>query len=529
MESIRPPSSVTKMPKCTRITNNKQRRPWTVEEWGTAIVALLHVPVFTILLSLIVLMIGLLGWAGKAIQTLFALYFVYCLFDNSPRNGSNNYTTRWLSPRFRNWIRHYPPFHTVARYFPVTLHKSTDLDPKRAHIFCYHPHGVLAMGCNTALNTNGCNFDAVFPQIQRFGVTLNLVFRIPFFRDWLLWLGFISADRVSLSQTLQQGHSVVLVSGGALEALYAHPDQMILLGQHRRGFLKLALDCNALLVPCIGFGENRIFATWIPPLQQTTRNSSSLGTTTTGDSQPTNHGMDGGVVEDILLQTTRTTALRDDGVASWAGGDMDQRQYGKNGSANPSQDDERGTTTPAGSSNCNRSSSTTSSRCNSTHTENDTTARTKLNSERNTPLQDSLTSLQHRYREDIEDPQQPMQLWHRWLHRGQHLWTRWTSFSIPIVTSWWPIQTPIHVVVGEPLDWKMIMRGNIAATSNSTDNSEMKTVMETATTTMIDEYTIPPEAVLLDELHRLYWKSVQDLYDAHKANYGFQDIPLQFR
>jgi hypothetical protein len=91
-------------------------------------------------------------------------------------------------------------------------------------------------------------------------VTLNASFLAPIFREWVLLQGFISANRKTLLKTLQE-QSVVLVPGGAKEALYAHPGTLKLVLKDRMGFIKLAMDSNVSVIPCIGFGENEIFDT----------------------------------------------------------------------------------------------------------------------------------------------------------------------------------------------------------------------------------------------------------------------------
>ena len=195
-------------------------------------------------------------------RTLLLLYLVYCFLDPSPQNGRGH--GKRLSPQAHEWIRSNYGFGCVARFFPIRLHKTADLDPKQAYILCYHPHGVISMGAITALCTNGCGFNEVFPGLRRFGITLNVTFVVPLFREWLLAQGFISSNKATLTRELQAGNSLVLIAGGATEALLAHPDLMSLVGQNRRGFCKLAVENGAQLVPCLGFGENKAFQTFVP-------------------------------------------------------------------------------------------------------------------------------------------------------------------------------------------------------------------------------------------------------------------------
>lgn len=79
----------------------------------------------------------------------------------------------------------------------------------------------------------------------------------------MLAVGFISANKATLKSTLESGKSIVLVAGGAAEALKAEPDTMKLYLQKRKGFVRLALETSKPLIPCIGFGENEIFHTLV--------------------------------------------------------------------------------------------------------------------------------------------------------------------------------------------------------------------------------------------------------------------------
>lgn len=51
----------------------------------------------------------------------------------------------------------------------------------------------------------------------------------------------------------------VLMVGGAQEALLAFPNRYKFILKHRKGFIRLAIQNGASLVPAIAFGENNIF------------------------------------------------------------------------------------------------------------------------------------------------------------------------------------------------------------------------------------------------------------------------------
>ena len=54
-------------------------------------------------------------------------------------------------------------------------------------------------------------------------------------------------------------HTLYETTGGAKESLEAHPGLMKLYLAKRKGFVKVALENGATLVPVFGFGENELF------------------------------------------------------------------------------------------------------------------------------------------------------------------------------------------------------------------------------------------------------------------------------
>lgn len=221
-------------------------------------------------------------YGGTIVRGLLLVYMAFILLDPTPSQGGSNY--RWLSYETIEWVRSWPTFWSSTAYFPAILHKTQDLEPtlsnttttttqrqSQPYLFAYHPHGVIGMGVNCTLNTNCAGFRELFPGIRRWGVTLREAFFLPIIREYILAAGFISADKTALRTKLAQGDSVVLLVGGAAEALYAQPGRFTLYLQKRKGFIKLALETGAAIVPCLGFGENDAFDTYVPDAGQDKR------------------------------------------------------------------------------------------------------------------------------------------------------------------------------------------------------------------------------------------------------------------
>ncbi|KAF8386096.1 hypothetical protein PRIPAC_75238, partial [Pristionchus pacificus] len=100
-------------------------------------------------------------------------------------------------------------------------------------------------------------------------------FWFPLCREWLMLHGVINCSRESLqprcgvkdndvicSNVLGRsgkGQAAVLVVGGAEESLDAHPGKYVIMLSRRKGFIKIAIETGAFLVPCFAFGENDIY------------------------------------------------------------------------------------------------------------------------------------------------------------------------------------------------------------------------------------------------------------------------------
>ncbi|RMZ89102.1 hypothetical protein DV736_g3670, partial [Chaetothyriales sp. CBS 134916] len=187
-------------------------------------------------------------------------YLIYTfLFSDAQSNGT-------LSRR-SDFIRRSNVWAAFASYFPMRLHRTTELEPTRKYIFGYHPHGIISHGAFASFATEALGFAELFPGITNSLLTLDSNFRIPFYREYILGLGISSVSRESIENLLSKGgvdgegmgRAVTIVIGGARESLDAKPGQMRLVLNSRKGFVKLAIRMGADLVPVLSFGENDLY------------------------------------------------------------------------------------------------------------------------------------------------------------------------------------------------------------------------------------------------------------------------------
>ncbi|CAF1609588.1 unnamed protein product [Didymodactylos carnosus] len=181
------------------------------------------------------------------------LYIAWMIvFRTHPKEGGHR----------QQWFRRLACWKWFTDYFPIRLHKTCDLPPDRSYIFGYHPHGILSLGGFGNFATEATGFENLFPGINLRFLVLNSNFQIPFYDLFLTMMGVCDASKESCNYILKQGkgNSIMLVLGGAKEALDAHPSSnYILTLKNRKGFVKIALANGASLVPVFSFGENDLY------------------------------------------------------------------------------------------------------------------------------------------------------------------------------------------------------------------------------------------------------------------------------
>lgn len=186
-------------------------------------------------------------------------YLLHVIYSSAAVDGRLRYRSKYF--------RALPFWTWFAEYFPAQLHKTHDLPPTRKYIFGYHPHGIISHGAFVAFATEALGFSKKFPGITNSLLTLDSNFKIPLYREYVLAAGMGSVSKGSIKNLLRtggadgmgMGRGVTIVIGGARESLEAQPGTMKLVLKERLGFVKMAIQAGADLVPVIGFGETDLY------------------------------------------------------------------------------------------------------------------------------------------------------------------------------------------------------------------------------------------------------------------------------
>lgn len=181
----------------------------------------------------------------------YIIYLLWFVFLN--REASKN--PRRTIP----FIRRLPYFRHFRNFFPSDIIKTTELDPSKTYLFALHPHGIIGLSAQANFGNDYSDFQNLFPGIKLRVATLASNFKIPIAREYILSLGYIDASKNTIVSYLENHYSVMIVIGGAQEALHARPGSTTLILRNRKGFVRLALQAGSCLVPVYAFGENELY------------------------------------------------------------------------------------------------------------------------------------------------------------------------------------------------------------------------------------------------------------------------------
>ncbi|EGZ24864.1 hypothetical protein PHYSODRAFT_486821 [Phytophthora sojae] len=152
----------------------------------------------------------------------------------------------------------------LNKFLRVKIIREQELDPNKQYIFGFHPHGIIVL---SRIAIFGGSFEDIFPGIKYRILGASPMFYIPLGRELCLWMGGVDASRSTGEKVLDEGNSIVVYPGGVAGIFKTNPNsketQLVL--KNRLGFVKLAMNHGADLVPTFVFGEKWLYNMWNPP------------------------------------------------------------------------------------------------------------------------------------------------------------------------------------------------------------------------------------------------------------------------
>jgi hypothetical protein len=166
-----------------------------------------------------------------------------------------------------NFIRRFLHFslETAFSYFSITMiyEDKAALRAGRPYILGYEPHSVIPF-LMAAFSEYAASANTPPGLTQTRILVSSAGFLAPVMRHLWYWLGCRPVSKPVVKKLLTKGAAVVLCPGGVRECMYMQPGTEVSYLRKRRGFIKLALEHQAPLVPVFAFGQSDLFSYWRP-------------------------------------------------------------------------------------------------------------------------------------------------------------------------------------------------------------------------------------------------------------------------
>jgi 2-acylglycerol O-acyltransferase 2 len=107
--------------------------------------------------------------------------------------------------RYWAWFATHPLWQRMSST-KATLHFETPQTYDKQYLFASHPHGPTSWHHGIMMSgTSTPSFHAIIPGDRRRHLGTSVVFRVPIYRECLLWLGVVNASRCVANAVLKSG------------------------------------------------------------------------------------------------------------------------------------------------------------------------------------------------------------------------------------------------------------------------------------------------------------------------------------
>mmetsp|Transcript_86165 Transcript_86165/g.168545 ORF Transcript_86165/g.168545 Transcript_86165/m.168545 type:complete len:342 (-) Transcript_86165:31-1056(-) len=182
--------------------------------------------------------------------TVAGVYWVYVFTDKSYKHLG----APWKDVENMALVR------IILEWLPIRILRTTKLDKDKIYVFACHPHGTLAFSRAAVGFSTRTLWDLAFPDIKFRVLTASAPFFVPFIRELWLWSYCIDASKPTAVEAMRQLRASIFVyPGGELEQIETIYQKHIAMVSMRKGFVKLAIEEGAELVPVYAFGETDLY------------------------------------------------------------------------------------------------------------------------------------------------------------------------------------------------------------------------------------------------------------------------------
>ena len=249
---------------------------WTKKEWRDKIKRandlLNHVTIITVLYLNIHVPVALLMLFAILLPPYFffstfiglvTIYYAITGFDSSNSAGRREWPAfqEWLGVQTQRWLPAWLGSFEVVLDSPET--REEDFNPSFSHdryVFGFVPHGLYPLSAGYLPFTPA--FKRLLPWLRPCTLTASVTFQTPIIRDVMRWCGMRVVSRFSFKEALEERGSVIVVPGGQAELVETwrmcrRDNPEFCLYTKHKGFVRIALEQGACLVPILCFGEAR--------------------------------------------------------------------------------------------------------------------------------------------------------------------------------------------------------------------------------------------------------------------------------
>jgi hypothetical protein len=150
-------------------------------------------------------------------------------------------------------------FKLVMSWFPVRIMRTKRLDSSKTYVFGCHPHGTMAFNRAAVGFCTDELWFAAFPGVDFRVLMASAAFLIPVIREVFVWSHGVDASKKTAQIVLRASKSVFVYPGGEREQMATERGKHKAFLSSRKGFVKLAIEEGASLVPVYAFGEVELY------------------------------------------------------------------------------------------------------------------------------------------------------------------------------------------------------------------------------------------------------------------------------